>query len=332
MLRKRPAAGQVGGANAPGSGAAGSAATMSLSAAIVRTARPRQWVKNVLVLAAPGAAGVLTHRVALGRSLLAFVVFCLASSGTYFVNDALDAEADRRHPTKRNRPVAAGALQIGPAIALGLLAMVAAIGIAVAAGRSKLAIVIGVYLAVTLAYSIWLKHEPVLDIAAVAAGFVLRAIAGGVAAGVPLSNWFLIVASSGSLLMVSGKRHAEHVALGDARGEHRATLAAYSLPFLRYVRSVSSSVAMTAYFLWAFEKAGSSTPLIAQQSHTQPAAHGALWFELSVIPFALGILRYALLLDAGQGGAPEDIVLGDRTLQVLGLALVVMFAVGLYLA
>jgi decaprenyl-phosphate phosphoribosyltransferase len=326
MLRKRLSSGP----SVPDP--AGEPASMPLAAAIVRTARPRQWVKNVLVLAAPGAAGVLTHGHALARSLLAFVLFCLASSGTYFVNDALDAEADRRHPTKRHRPIAAGALGPAPAVAIGLAAMAGAVGMAVAAGRSKLAIVIAVYVGITLAYSTWLKHEPVLDIAAVAAGFVLRAIAGGVAAGVPLSNWFLIVASSGSLLMVSGKRHAEHVALGEGRAEHRATLAEYSLPFLRYVRSVSSSVAMTAYFLWAFEKAGSSTPLVALQSHTQPATHGALWFELSVIPFALGILRYALLLDAGQGGAPEDIVLGDRTLQVLGVALVIMFGVGLYLA
>jgi decaprenyl-phosphate phosphoribosyltransferase len=305
---------------------------MSLAAAVVRTARPRQWVKNVLVLAAPGAAGVLTHGQALGRSLLAFALFCLASSGTYFVNDAADADADRLHPTKRNRPIAAGALGVGPAVAIGLVAMVASIVIAVAAGRSKLAVVIAVYIGVTLAYSVWLKHQPIFDIAAVAAGFVLRAIAGGVAAGVPLSNWFLIVASSGSMLMVTGKRHAEHVELGDSRGEHRATLAAYSLPFLRFVRSVSSSVAMTAYFLWAFEKAGSATALVALQSHTQHSAHGALWFELSVIPFALAILRYVLLLDAGQGGAPEEIVLGDRTLQILGVALVAMFGIGIYVS
>jgi decaprenyl-phosphate phosphoribosyltransferase len=310
----------------------GGGQTMSLAAAVVRTARPRQWVKNVLVLAAPGAAGVLTHGQALGRSLLAFALFCLASSGTYFVNDAADADADRLHPTKRNRPIAAGALGVGPAVAIGLVAMVASIAIAVAAGRSKLAVVIAVYIGVTLAYSVWLKHQPIFDIAAVAAGFVLRAIAGGVAAGVPLSNWFLIVASSGSMLMVSGKRHAEHVELGDSRGEHRATLAAYSLPFLRFVRSVSSSVAMTAYFLWAFEKAGSATALVAVQSHTQPSSHGALWFELSVIPFALAILRYVLLLDAGQGGAPEEIVLGDRTLQILGVALVAMFAIGIYVS
>ncbi len=139
-LRKRPAAAEDASPGGPGE-----AVSMSLPAAIVRTARPRQWVKNVLVLAAPGAAGVLTHGDALRRSVLAFALFCLASSGTYFVNDALDAEADRRHPTKRHRPIAAGALRPGLAIAVGLVAMAGAAGIAVAVGRSKLAIVIGVY-------------------------------------------------------------------------------------------------------------------------------------------------------------------------------------------
>jgi decaprenyl-phosphate phosphoribosyltransferase len=290
---------------------------MSVWLAIVRTARPRQWLKNGLVAAAPAAAGVLTHANAIGETALAFVLFCLAASGTYFVNDAIDVAADRAHPTKRLRPIAAGALPVSAAIALGVQLMVVSILVPLIAGRTHLAIILTVYVAITLVYSLRLKDEPILDIAAVAAGFVLRAIAGGVATDVPLSNWFLIVASSGSMLMVSGKRHAEHLALGEDRGDHRATLAAYSLPFLRYVRSVSSSIAMTAYFLWAFEKAGSS-------------GHGALWFELSVVPFALGILRYALLLDAGHGGAPEDLVLGDRTLQMLGVALMVMFAIGLY--
>jgi decaprenyl-phosphate phosphoribosyltransferase len=306
-------------------------APMSLTAAIVRTTRPRQWLKNVLVFAAPGAAGVLTHRTVLLDTTVAFVTFCLAASGTYFVNDALDVDADRVHPDKRLRPIAAGALAIRPAIGIGVGFMAAAVGLALLAGLGELALVLVIYLGVTVAYTLWLKHQPILDIAAVASGFVLRAIAGGVAASVPLSNWFLIVASSGSMLMVSGKRHAESVMLGDEGGEHRATLAAYSLPFLRYVRSVSSSVAMTAYFLWAFERAGTPTcPTLSAACPRVATGHGALWFQLSVIPFALGILRYALLLDAGQGGAPEEVVLGDRSLQVFGLVLVAMFAVGLY--
>jgi decaprenyl-phosphate phosphoribosyltransferase len=304
---------------------------MPLAAAVVRTARPRQWIKNGLVFAAPGAAGVLTHGSALGRSLVAFVVFCLAASGTYFVNDALDAEADRHHPDKRSRPVAAGELGVVSAVAIGISAMAASVVLAVAVGRPKLALVVGIYVVITACYTLWLKHQPILDIAAVASGFVLRAIAGGVAAGVPLSVWFLIVASSGSLLMVSGKRYAESLALGEEGGEHRATLDTYSLAFLRYVRSVSSSVAMTAYCLWAFEKAGTTTCLVQPCTEVR-TGHGALAFQLSVVPFALGIMRYALLLDAGKGGAPEDVVLGDRTLQALAVSLVAVFAVGLYLS
>jgi decaprenyl-phosphate phosphoribosyltransferase len=294
-------------------------ATGSLAGAVVRTARPRQWVKNVLVFAAPGAAGVLTHGRPLSDSTVAFLLFCLGASGTYFVNDALDVNVDRLHPLKSRRPVARGELSTTTALAIGAALMASALALGATVARPKLALVLAIYIAVTLAYSAWLKDEPVVDLAAVASGFVLRAIAGGVATAVPLSNWFLIVASSGSLLMVSGKRHAEHLELGDERGAHRATLSEYSLPFLRYVRSVSSSVAITAYCLWGFEKAAA-------------ARHGGLWFELSAVPFALAVLRYALLLDAGQGGAPEEIVLSDRMLQLLGLLLILAFAIGLYVS
>ena len=304
-------------------------ADRSLVSALVRTARPKQWMKNVLVFAAPGAAGVLTHGRALRESALAFVLFCLAASGTYFVNDAIDAAADRHHPVKRHRPVAAGDLSALSATVIGGLATLGSIAIALAVGRSKLAIVLAVYLGVQASYVVWLKHQPIFDIACVASGFVLRAIAGGVAAGVPLSNWFLIVASSGSLLMVSGKRYAESLTLGGQAGDHRPTLDIYTQPFLRYVRSVSSGVAMTAYFLWAFEKAGATGPG-SQPRQVVASTHGSLWFELSVVPFALAILRYALLLDGGHGGAPEEVILGDRTLQILGLILVGLFAIGLY--
>ncbi|MGH9064588.1 MAG: decaprenyl-phosphate phosphoribosyltransferase [Acidimicrobiales bacterium] len=284
---------------------------------LVRAARPKQWVKNVLVLAAPGAAGALTHAHLLLVSLGALGIFCLAASGTYLVNDALDVAADRLHPVKRHRPIAAGVISLRLAWAVGVSALVASVALAWALAGPNLTIVVGAYAAITLAYSAWLKHEAVLDLAAVAAGFVLRAIAGGVAIEVVLSPWFVIVASFGSLFMVAGKRDAEHRELGDARGGHRVTLAEYSPAFLRYVRSLASAVAIAAYCLWAFEKAG-------------PAGHAAIWFELSIAPFVVAILRYALLIDAGQGAAPEEVVLGDRTLQVLGLAWVLVFALGVY--
>jgi decaprenyl-phosphate phosphoribosyltransferase len=283
--------------------------------ALVRTARPRQWVKNVLVAAAPGAAGVLTHGSALWHTAIAFAAFTLAASGTYFLNDAFDVEADRRHPTKRKRPIAAGEVPVGVAQAVGVLLIAAAIGLGFAA-TWRLSVAVAAYLALTTSYSIWLKHEAVIDLGAVAAGFVIRMIGGAVAVNVPISNWFFIVASFGSLFVVAGKRHAEHRELGASRADHRSTLAHYTTAYLGYVVAVSSGVAMVAYCLWAFEKA---------RGHS-----GIPWFELSIVPFVLGVLRYALIVDSGGGAAPEEIVLGDRSLQLMGVAWAIIVAVGLY--
>jgi decaprenyl-phosphate phosphoribosyltransferase len=284
-------------------------------AAYVRLARPKQWVKNVLVIAAPGAAGVLSEPTAIWRTFIAFVCFCLAASGTYYINDALDAEADRNHPTKRNRPVASGAITVRAAITGGIILLVASIALSFAA-RWQLALVIGGYLVLTVVYSAWLKHEAVLDLACVAAGFVLRTIAGGVAVGVAISPWFLIVAGSASLFMVTGKRHAELVELGDLAGGHRRSLDLYSRAYLSYVRAVASSVTILAYCLWAFEKSSTDG--------------NPLWFELSIVPFVLGILRYALLLEQGKGGAPEDLVLSDRVLLAMGALWVIFFGIAVH--
>jgi len=273
-------------------------------------------VKNVLVFAAPGAAGVLDDPAQLGRTLIALLALCLAASGTYFLNDALDAEADREHPTKRNRPVAAGHISRGVAITMFVVLVVIAIGICVPITGGELALVIAGYVAVTTSYTLWLKNEPVVDLGMVAAGFVIRAIAGGIATNVEISDWFLIVAGGGSLFMVTGKRHAEQIELGDASGSHRSTLEEYSASFLSFVRAVAASVTVTAYCLWAFENA----------AHTGDET----WFRLSIVPFVLAILRYAHVIEQGRGGAPEEIVLSDRVLQVLGLLWVLTFAIGVH--
>jgi decaprenyl-phosphate phosphoribosyltransferase len=283
--------------------------------ALVRLARPKQWVKNVLVIAAPGAAGVLGNGTALARTGIAFACFCLAASGTYFLNDALDVDADRRHPTKRARPIAAGEVSTRTAITGGIVLLTCAIALSFAA-RWQLSLVVGGYLLQTVVYSVWLKHEAVLDLACVASGFVLRTIAGGVAVGVTISPWFLIVAGSASLFMVTGKRHAEMVELGEHAGGHRLTLDMYSRGFLSYVRAVASSVTVLAYCLWAFEK--SST------------VGNPVWFELSIVPFVLGILRYALLLEQGRGGAPEELVLSDRVLLAMGASWAIFFALAVH--
>lgn len=292
------------------------------TAPILRTLRPRQWLKNALVFGAPAAAGVLTHGSALAHSVVAFVAFCLTASGTYCINDVLDREADQRHPTKRNRPIAQGIVSVRFAVTMGVALLVAGVLVSAVVNRPKLALVLVIYVAVTLSYSLWLKHEPILDIGAVAAGFVLRAIAGGVAVPVPLSNWFLIVACFGSLFVVTGKREAELSLLGEDSEAHRASLGAYTPTFLRYVRTVSSAVLVTGYCLWAFENPG--------PHHVVTPTSGDIWFQLSIIPFVFGVLRYGLLCDAGMGGAPEDVVMADRTLQVLGVCMMVLFAIGVY--
>jgi decaprenyl-phosphate phosphoribosyltransferase len=283
--------------------------------AYIRLARPKQWIKNILVVAAPGAAGVLTEGDALFKTAVAFVCFCLAASGTYYINDAVDVEADRLHPKKRNRPIASGEISVRNAYIVGSLLLVASLALSFLA-RWELSLVIGGYLGLTLAYSLWLKNEAVIDLAAVAAGFVLRTIAGGVAVGVDISPWFLIVAASGSLFMVTGKRHAELLELGDDAGDHRRALDVYSHAFLSYVRAVASSTAILAYCLWAFEK-------------SRPVGN-PIWFELSIVPFVLAILRYALLLEQGKGGAPEELVLSDRTLQIIGVAWAALFAIAIH--
>jgi decaprenyl-phosphate phosphoribosyltransferase len=283
---------------------------------LLRTARPKQWTKNVLVFAAPAAAGVLDQWDHLAQTLVAFVAFCLAASGTYFFNDALDAHADRQHPTKQFRPIAAG--HISERLAKVIAAVLVALGILVAlpVQDGELAAVVAGYVLLTLTYSAWLKHEPVIDLGVVAAGFVIRAIAGGVATGVEISEWFLIVAGGASLFMVTGKRYAEQIEMGDAGGAHRATLTAYTRGYLSYVRAVASGVTITAYCLWAFDNAAKTG--------------NQTWFEISVVPFVLAILRYAHVIEQGRGGAPEDVVLEDRVIQLLGLIWAVTFAIGVY--
>ena len=288
-----------------------------MTAALVRQARPKQWVKNLLVFAAPGAAGVLNEWSSLWRAIVIFVAFCLASSGTYFWNDLLDAESDRNHPTKQHRPIASGAIPLGIGRLVGTVLLVAGIGLA-ATTRWQAALVVAGYVVLTSTYSAVLKHIAVVDLIAVAAGFVLRAIAGAVATDVQMSKWFSLTTSFASLFIVAGKRYAELRDLGDD-AQTRSTLDDYSLGFLRIVLSVSCGAAMVTYCIWAFD--------------TREAA-GSTWpfYELSIIPMATALLRYTLILEQGHGAAPEEIFAHDRVLQVLGLIWIAVFGFGLYLA
>ncbi|UOY01192.1 decaprenyl-phosphate phosphoribosyltransferase [Blastococcus sp. PRF04-17] len=278
---------------------------------VVRALRPRQWVKNLLVFAAPLAAGAVLDPDVLVPSAVAFLLFCVASSAVYLVNDSIDVEEDRRHPRKRFRPIAAGIVPRWLAVALAVVLFAVALVAAVVFTRPQLAWVLGTYVVLQLAYCLGLKNQPVLDLAVVASGFLLRGIAGGVAAGLLLSQWFLLVAAFGSLFMVAGKRYSELVLLGET-ADTRRTLQEYSVSYLRFVWSLSAGVACTAYSLWAFE-------MVERQGDVP-------WSTLSIAPFVLAILRYAVDVDKGSAGAPEEIVLHDRVL--LGLAVVWAVTVG----
>ncbi len=283
--------------------------------AIIREARPKQWAKNVLVFAAPGAAGVLDNWSFLWRTVLAFVAFCLVSSGTYYWNDIHDVEADRQHPTKSKRPIASGSLPIGVAKVVGSLMLGGGIALAFGLGW-QMGLVALSYVVLTTLYSTVLKHVAVVDLVAVAAGFVLRAIAGAVVTDVKMSTWFVLCTSFGSLFIVTGKRFAELREMGDSSAT-RATLDDYTLPFLQTVLSVAVGATLVTYCIWAFEVrevSGSSWP----------------FYELSIVPMLTALLRYTLILEQGHGAAPEEIFAADRTLQILGVVWAIVFGLGVY--
>jgi decaprenyl-phosphate phosphoribosyltransferase len=292
----------------------------SVAGGLLRAARPKQWVKNLLVFAAPGAAGVLDEATPLAHAAIAFGAFCLAASGTYLLNDVADREADARHPTKRNRPIASGVVSPGTGTIVGVVLIAGGIALGLAADW-HLSVTVAIYVAVTTAYSHWLKHVVILDVVAVAAGFVLRAIGGATATGVPVSDWFFIVTSFGSLFVVTGKRQGEAGDLAEEEGDAadvRATLGEYTTSYLAYLRTISSGVMFMAYCVWAFETAALTTGSVP-------------WFELSILPFVVAVLRYALLLDQGHGGTPEELFFRDRPLQLAGLVWAAVYGTAVYL-
>ncbi|MFN8212503.1 MAG: decaprenyl-phosphate phosphoribosyltransferase [Candidatus Nanopelagicales bacterium] len=281
---------------------------------LLMSMRPKQWVKNVLVVAVPVASGRMLEPDVLAMTTLAFVVFCAAASSVYLTNDVLDRESDARHPKKRDRPVAAGKVRVPAAVGAAALLALCAIGAPALLGSPQLSYLITTYLILQAVYVVWAKHQPVLDLASVAAGFVLRAVAGGVASGIPISTWFLTVTAASAMFVVAGKRYSELVTHGQDSGTRRG-LREYSEGYLRFVWGVSVGIAVVFYGLWAAELGNGGS---------------AMWARLSVVPFVLLLLRYARDVDAGTAEAPEDLVWGDRVLQGLGLVWATMFALQVF--
>ncbi len=293
--------------------------TVATGGSLLALLRPGQWPKNVLVLAAPAAAGTLLVPATLARSTGAVVAFVCVSVAVYAVNDVHDADLDRLHPAKAARPVASGA--VPPQLALAVAAGAAALGVALGVLLGGwTALVLVSYLASSLAYTLRLKHVPVLDVVVVAAGFVLRALAGAAANGLPVSNWFLLVSLFGALYLVTGKRTAELAgAPAGAGGEitTRPVLAAYPASWLAQVATLSLSGTVLCYAMWAFQYLGTDVihPVLAA----------------TVLPFLVAVLRYGLLVSQGHGERPEHLVLRDRPLLAAGMLWAAMMAVSLYL-
>jgi decaprenyl-phosphate phosphoribosyltransferase len=292
-------------------------APSNLVTGLIKAVRPRQWVKNVLVLAAPLAAGkgaITAH--ALSGVAVAFVAFCLVASSIYLINDAMDVEADRAHPTKRFRPIAAGVVPRNLAFGLAVVLAVGSIGLSFLANW-HLAVVIAIYLVIQLGYCFGLKHQAVIDICIVSSGFLLRAVAGGVAADLRLSQWFLLVMAFGSLFMAAGKRYAELQLAERTGAKIRKSLEYYTTTYLRFVWTLSATAVVLCYGLWAFDT-------------TKHASN--VWYAMSMVPFTVAVLRYAVDVDGGEAGEPEEIALGDRVLQVLAVLWIGAVVVAVYVA
>lgn len=260
--------------------------------AVIRLLRPKQWMKNGLVFAALLFSGRLRESTSTWLAVLAFVGFCLASSSAYCLNDALDANEDRLHPKKRFRPVASGFISPLQAIALaGLLA-----GAAVSLGFAvdlRLSLVILVYLGINVLYTVALKHVVLLDVMAIASGFVLRAIGGGIAIKVQLSLWFLVCVPLLSLFLAVAKRRHELITVEGAVN-HRAVLAEYSTQLLDQLLAVLSAALIMAFLLYAKDTAKPYPYML-----TSPLV-------------IYGVFRYLYLVyQRSEGGSPDELLLSD---------------------
>jgi len=275
---------------------------MTLPRALLVSLRPHQWIKNLVVFAALAFSKHLFEPDAALRAAMAFAVFCALAGAAYLVNDVLDAEQDRQHPVKRHRPVASGALPSRVARAAAAALTVAALAAAVWLGRDFVLVAIAYFL-LTLAYSLLLKHHVILDVLAIALGFVLRAVAGAVAIEVRFSDWLLVCTILLALFLALAKRRHELVSLEDAAG-HRRSLREYSPYLLDQMIAVVTASCLTAYAFYTL------APDTVEKYRTDRLA----W----TIPFVIyGIFRYLYLVHRkDQGGSPSDVLLADRPLLV----------------
>jgi 4-hydroxybenzoate polyprenyltransferase len=274
--------------------------------ALFRALRPYQWVKNVFVLAAVAFAYGEVGRVApphhedIVHALEAFFAFCMGASSIYLVNDVLDIEQDRAHPTKRERPIPAGLVPVPLALSTSAICIAAALALGWLAGGGtwKVVLVVGAYIALNFAYSVKLKHLVLIDAFCIATGFLLRILAGGVAANAKISHWLLLCTLFLALFLALCKRRAEIELLGDGRGAHRANLREYTLPFLDQLVTVLAATTIVNYTMYT----------VAEETVSKFHSTRLVWS----VPFVVfGIARYMFLVQTSRaGGNPTRVLLG----------------------
>jgi len=269
---------------------------------LLRSMRPRQWIKNLVLFAGLAFDRQLLHRPAFERTFAGFLLMCLASGTVYLINDIADRSQDRHHPLKRNRPIASGQLPVSVALVTAVVLAPVSVGLAYLLSPSFAALLLG-YLALNLAYSFYLKHIAIVDALAVAAGFVLRVGGGVLLIQVErFSPWLYVCMTLLALFISFGKRRAELALLVDSAKDHRPVLNGYTIPLLDTYMEIVCAATILAYSLYTF-----SAPNL-------PENHSMML----TIPFVLfGVFRYLYLLQVEKsGGAPEDVLMADRPLQV----------------
>ncbi|MBW4029443.1 MAG: decaprenyl-phosphate phosphoribosyltransferase [Acidobacteria bacterium] len=287
--------------------------------ALASAMRIPQWIKNGLLVVAPGASGTLFHRSVLANTVVAFLAFCCLSSSVYLLNDLRDVASDRQHPTKRFRAIAAGDLSPARAIAAAAVLAVAGLLLPLLIHRpGGFYFILGLYLVETLSYNFWLKNAVIIELGLVASGFFLRSYGGAVASHIPVSTWFLIVVTFGALFLVVGKRSAELRHVGTA---NRAVLKEYTTDFLHSALTLTATVVVTAYCLWAIDT--SSTGLSSVKHEVIPV-------RLSMVPVVLAILFIMRGAESSDGESPEDLLLKNRTVQVLAVIWLGLIVGGTY--
>jgi decaprenyl-phosphate phosphoribosyltransferase len=284
--------------------------------AVVRSTRPRQWPKNLLVFAAPLAGASLGRPDGLAYAFVAAFAFGCASAAVYLVNDVADVNRDRCHPVKRNRPIAAGELPKAHALVLAAVFVAVALDAGFTISAPWLAAATGAYLAISFLYSMILKHIPVLEVMFVASGFLLRVLGGAAATHVRPSGWFLLVCSLGALGVAVAKRYTELVTLGQDAIRHRPAMRSYRPGMLRFGQYGIGALMVGCYLLWA----------VGEDSHARN------WHLVSSIPLAAALGRFAVLTGRRTIRPVEDLIIRDGAMLACEIGWLSLFVAGLYVA